>query len=146
MQAQKTFSLFFCFLFLSLLIQLLIFQLILYLYYYLILWGDLLAGRWAASKWRYDEEEMVIVREQEGRREKVAGTHVIADAKFQRRASRGSRARDLSLTSDMPDVGIWRLLSHVYQPLSHAFFLIFLPSSSHPLILASLRRCSSPSK
>ena len=73
-----------------------------------------------------DEEEMVIVREQEGRREKVAGTHVIADAKFQRRASRGSRARDLSLTSP-GDARSWNLPSAITcVPATFARLLSYL--------------------
>ena len=93
--------------------------------------------RWVTSKTlrRWASELMVMVRRQEERRAKVAGTHVIADENFDRRASRG-RARDLTPVTfpRCPTVENSRLLSHGYhwQPLSHALplRLVFkLPSS-----------------
>jgi len=54
--------------------------------------------------------------------------HVIADNVGHLGKITGER----STPTRMPDIGIFRLLSHGYQPLSHAFPLVFLPPSSTP--------------
>ena len=84
-----------------------------------------------------------MVRRQEERRVKVAGTHVIADGNFRPSGISGVE-RDLSpVTSPRcPTVETFRLLSHGYQPLSHAFPLVFLPSPSH---LFTVKRHFDPS-
>ena len=73
-----------------------------------------------------------MVRRQEERHVKVAGTHEIADGKFQLSGiSEKSWEKGHALPPRCPMVKSFHLLSHGYQPLSHAFPLVFLPSPTH---------------
>src|SRR5882762_7443406 len=116
MQAQKTFSLYFLFSIPFITYSIAHFP----TYIVLILLSNTMRRLtcWAMSSVKVtfdDEEEMVIVREQEGRREKVAGTHVIADAKFQRRASPRSRKghEERSRALLLGDARRWNLASAI---------------------------------
>ena len=77
-----------------------------------------------------------MVRRQEERRVKVAGTHEIADRKFQLSGiSEKSREKGHALPLRCLTVKSFHLLSHGYQPLSHASPLISLLVPSHLFIV-----------